>query len=247
MRRIRVADEEGLSRQKLSELLRESARLLLNIVYSQTPSNLDDVWNELAQSEQLDIRTAQNLLLDSAFFYLRQLGIQKNEKVRHILGDWEDARRQQVEEEQARKLRGSLVESAKIKMEQAREALRTLVEQDAEAQSFILQSVRDKVRQYQYRRQAIPFELFQNADDAVVELADMAAGEAWEPDQAPFVVAWTRQSMDFVHWVGRSTSSGTAHFTGKRSGSRRRPRPGENADSLVLGQGDRTGDNADYG
>ena len=200
LRRIRVADEEGLSRQKLSELLRESARLLLNIVYSQTPSNLDDVWNELAQSEQLDIRTAQNLLLDSAFFYLRQLGIQKNEKVRHILGDWEDARRQQVEEEQARKLRGSLVESAKIKMEQAREALRTLVEQDAEAQSFILQSVRDKVRQYQYRRQAIPFELFQNADDAVVELADMAAGEAWEPDQAPFVVAWTRQSMDFVHW-----------------------------------------------
>ena len=98
--KLRSIQLDEFTRPKLCNLIKDSAALLLDKVYKQAPQNLDEVFNDLAQSEQLDIRIAQNLLLDSAFFYVQQLEMRDmDSNLSTILQNWDEARRRQVEGE----------------------------------------------------------------------------------------------------------------------------------------------------
>lgn len=88
------------SPKQLSNLLRESARQILSRIYEQPASGLDDAWEKLEHSEQLDIIIAQRLLLDSAFFYLRQLGLHTHKPIGRILKEWEEESRRRAQEEE---------------------------------------------------------------------------------------------------------------------------------------------------
>ena len=157
---------------RLLDLVKNSAGLLLNKVYKQTIQNLDIVFNDLAQSEQLDVRVAQNLLLDSAFFYVQQLEMrQVDDGLSTALQKWDEARRLRTEAEHTGdpdRVNGAVEE---LQLEQ--QELQNLIQSDEAAQHSLLTAVRCKIRQYQYTHQSVPFELFQNADDAVVESFEM--------------------------------------------------------------------------
>lgn len=76
--------------------------------------------------------------------------------------------------------------------------LKELLEKDPETQRLILEAVRENIKHYQYNPQSIPFELFQNADDAVVELAEMMGDDPLEPDATRFVVSWDKRKIPSV-------------------------------------------------
>ncbi|MBC8492984.1 MAG: hypothetical protein H8D43_04285, partial [Chloroflexi bacterium] len=188
--------------QQLSSLLRESARQLLRKVYSQSGLDLDAAWDELEQSEQLDIQLAQRLLLDSSFFYLKQLGVHTHRPLGplgEVLRRWEDARRLRAEEEQTQKLGRKIKITAQQEPDKTRSELADLLENDLDTQTLILGAVRRKVCDYQYNPQSIPFELFQNADDAAEELAAMSGSEL-PADSTTFAIEWDKQQITFIHW-----------------------------------------------
>jgi hypothetical protein len=115
--------------------------------------------------------------------------------------------------------------------EQKREALldiQRMIEDDSTAREALLHGVRNKMRDYQYKPESIPFELFQNADDAVRERREIdeyvhsgasnAIREDTECDR--FVVHADSGTVTFMHW-GRPLNSTGDPFPGRDFGYHR--------------------------
>ncbi|WP_295409272.1 hypothetical protein, partial [uncultured Thiocystis sp.] len=79
LRRIPIED---YSDSQLSEILRESVTYLLRSVFNQQRPNLDDVWEEMDQSDQIDIELAKALILDHVPVHLKYLGAHKHPAIR---------------------------------------------------------------------------------------------------------------------------------------------------------------------
>lgn len=152
-------------------LLKASAEYLLNKAYNQRNYDLGRLWEELDKSEQLDIRIAQQLVLNHIPFYLRQLGVHKHPHLEKLLGEWDDIRYKREEYYESADKRESYEEKSRSLLKKIQDLLKS----DPEVQEVVLNAVRAKMRDFQYTVASIPFELFQNADDALVELAEMKA------------------------------------------------------------------------
>lgn len=205
---IRVIDVEQYTSTQLSEWLRNSTETLLRRIYGRVVPNLEEIWSTIDEREQLDIQIAQQLVLESAFFYLRQLGVNNHEKLQEVLRDFDRARRLKIEEQNVvegghRPTRQTADKDIRL----AKEAFATIVRENEEVRGHILNAVKERIGgQYQYRPQSIPFELFQNADDAVVELHEMMddveqIGVTAIADQ--FIIVGQKNQISFMHW-GRS-------------------------------------------
>lgn len=191
----------------LDELLRETARWLLVHVYDQPDGSAVDQWWPTAGSEQLAIEVAQTLILNSMVFYLRQLGLRAEADLHGLIQDWDHAQRNRAQAQyaavQGTPLPGAL-EDAERREYRVREGLRQLLEGGGHAATEVLAAVRQKVRQYEYKLESVAFELFQNADDAYVELAQMQASGGTAPP-CRFVVRMDAEALRFAHW-GRAVN-----------------------------------------
>lgn len=197
---IRWLDPATLPGARLGSLLRETSRQLLAEVYRQRQAKLDDLWAELAQSEQLDLGIAQDLILEGVFFYLNQLGLHAHPRLAAIVRDWESARRLVVEADRTGAGDRFRQDAERAKAD-ARERLRRLLEDDVEVQEAFLSAVMKKVgAHYQYRPESVPFELFQNADDAVVELEELYRDDLPDGFHAECHMAWDGEVISFLHW-----------------------------------------------
>ena len=216
--RLRLVQPDPLQRHRLLDLVKNSAGLLLNKVYNQTIQNLDIVFNDLAQSEQLDVRVAQNLLLDSAFFYVQQLEMrQVDDGLSTALQKWDEARRMRTEAEHTGD--PDMVNGAVEELQLEQQELQNLIQSDEEAQHSLLTAVRCKIRQYQYKPQSVPFELFQNADDAVVESFEMYGDSPPEnTDTTRFVIQQEDDKITFIHWGRPINKFRSAQLNGRARG-----------------------------
>jgi hypothetical protein len=190
--------------QDLTALLRNSTAAVLRDVYCQNQPMLDKLWEDLAQSEQLDIRIAQGLILESSFFYLRQLCLQDEAKVRDLLKRLdsnrlrqEEFRKSNLSEEDIRLgIQKSLKEKEGLKSE-----LEKLIREDSTIQQEILSAVRGKMDDFQYSPKSLPFEIFQNAEDAIAELRDIEGDRDDEPYyRRSFVIRIEDTRLIFAHW-----------------------------------------------
>ena len=216
--RLRSVPPDRLQRHRLLDLVKNSAGLLLNKVYRQTIQNLDIVFNDLAQSEQLDVRVAQNLLLDSAFFYVQQLEMrQVDDGLSTALQKWDEARRLRTEAEHMGD--PDMVNGAVEELQLEQQELQNLIQSDEAAQHSLLTAVRCKIRQYQYTPQSVPFELFQNADDAVVESFEMYGDSPPEnTDTTRFVIQQEDDKITFIHWGRPINKFRSAQLNGRARG-----------------------------
>ena len=91
-----------------------------------------------------------------------------------------------------------------------------VVARDGDVQRVILDGIRERISDNQYEISSIPFELFQNADDAASEFQQLQAAEGRAPFESSaigrFVFEQTDSVVRFLHW-GRPVN-----FTG-RSGN----------------------------
>ena len=215
---LRLVQPDRLQRHRLLDLVKNSAGLLLNKVYKQTIQNLDDVFKDLAQSEQLDIKIAQNLLLDSAFFYVQQLEMrQVDDGLSTALQKWDEARRLRTEAEHTGD--PDMVNGAVEELQLEQQELQNLIQSDEAAQHSLLTAVRHKIMQYQYTPQSVPFELFQNADDAVVESFEMYGDSPPEnTDTTRFVIQQEDDKITFIHWGRPINKFRSAQLNGRARG-----------------------------
>ncbi|POZ50730.1 hypothetical protein [Methylovulum psychrotolerans] len=222
LRKLKISN--GAENQ-LSTLLKNSAEWLLKEVYEQS-GNLGKVWAELGESDQLDIAVAQGLILDELPGNLRQLSLQKT-LIHGLLQSYQNAKSQKKELE----LTGANTQTAEIEIQQALKGMQDALINDESTQSAVLDAIKSKITNHQYQTYSVPFELFQNADDAVVEYAEMLAYPypfsslnelELDSQQQQFRVLSDDNTLTFIHW-GRAINffRGAEGFPGKERGFQR--------------------------
>lgn len=179
-------------------LLKNTAKYLLEEVYGWPSDGVASAFDWLDDRDHFPLEVAQENFLDAAFPYLRnQLGAKSN-SLSTLFKRWEMARSDAT----AARLSGSEgLHQAEDNLNRIRLELKTLVETDEEAQQTILAAVRRKLRESQYQVGSIPFELLQNADDAVLELREF--GDLEPQSHTRFLVVVTPGCLDLMHWGRR--------------------------------------------
>lgn len=220
---LRRPSLEDVTPSDLSGFLKASAEYLLRKVYNQRNCDLGRLWEELDRSEQLDIRIAEQLVLNHIPFYLRQLGVHKHPKLQELLNQWNETRYKREEYYELPEKKDAYDREERKTLVKVQELLKT----DEEVQAVVLNAVRAKMTDFQYSLASIPYELFQNADDAVVELAMIKAypdnpdelGEVLLPDHVKrFLIILQNDSLLFVHWGRPINAIGSAGFPGRERG-----------------------------
>ena len=187
---------EQLDRTELVRIIKDSTRVLLEKVYGVETNSIEAIWENLLNSDQLDIRVAENLLIKSASYILRTLRIH-DLSVTMLLNNLDDLRNKEAEYE----LEGldEKKQAAEKEIQEKLSEFSNLLKNNEGVKESLLKSVREKITQYGYRPQSIPFELFQNADDAVVEWQKMSSTKEIEEERKQFVVVLSDRQLLFIH------------------------------------------------
>lgn len=214
---LRRIDPDSFDARQLGALLRATAEWLYSHVYNQKNADFSALWRELARSDQLEIGIARRLILDHIPFYLRQLSV-NGEKIREYLNICDSLRRRIAEGEAD----GQSIESVRKELHRNLDTLAGYIDRSPDERQAIVQALRRKIGQYQYDYSSIPFELFQNADDAAVEMAQYRSypsQDAEVPDAARrFIVDEWEGGLRFLHWGRPINARGPVGFDGERRG-----------------------------
>lgn len=187
-------ERENLTDEVLVGLLRETAGKVLRYAL-RAKVDTRPLFEKLSEAMQLHVHVAQNMIVEQALAFLRQVGAQEHLKVRDALAKWDDARRQEAVEE-AQNL--ETLRSSALRRE-ARDTIRSLLSGDTDVQATVLRGVQRKISEFQYLAASVPFELWQNADDAVAELVRLGI----DPRHAAELGFFSQKSgadLCFIHW-----------------------------------------------
>ncbi|MDZ8226719.1 DarT ssDNA thymidine ADP-ribosyltransferase family protein [Nostoc sp. ChiVER01] len=185
---------------ELIKILKNSTKILLKEVYQVTPSSLNQIWKDLLESDQLDIQVAKNFLLEGAPYVMRMLGAHEHiPLIKTLLTNWDNLRHRKAEFKQQNRS----VENIEKKIENLISELSDLLEDESseseEVRNQLLEAVRAKINLHGYRCQSIPFELFQNADDAVVEWQFMSSQQRLHDSRKQFIIKFDENKIQFIH------------------------------------------------
>lgn len=185
---------------ELSNLLKESVRRLLQNVYQIKPKSLDITWKDLEESDQISIENARDVILeDSVVYLLEQLGVDKiNASISQLLDRYSQQRHSRNE----KKRRNISTDEEDKGIQKTLKKLRQILEENNNSKiaDDILKCVREYISRYGYHRQSIPLEIFQNADDAIVELKEMIPEDKLESERHQFVISYSENILYFMHW-----------------------------------------------
>lgn len=195
---LRVLNPLRHTQKELQELLLESTRVILQRVYCQQPDNLQEVWDDLTQCGQLELEKAQHLIVENAIFYFRQLGLGRLQSLKSLVRRWDRLRRAETERRHDQSGSDSAINKYHNEREELLRELQESFRCDGQVQAETLEAVRDKMIDYQYSPSSVPFELFQNSDDAARELADMLGDDC--PDVRRVRVEWDESRLLWGHW-----------------------------------------------
>ena len=209
---LRRIDPDGVPKEWLRAKLRATAERLYCELYNQEGVDFSSLWSELDRSDQLEISVARRLILEHIPFYLKQLSI-RCKRIEAQLETCDERCRRIAEAE----VDGQSAEYARKELHQALEELASLIDQGPDEQHAVLEAVQIKLRQYQYDPSSIPFELFQNADDAAIELGQFHA-HAVDGCKVPvaaqhFVVEERDDGLGFLHWGRPINGRGPVGFS----------------------------------
>lgn len=216
---LRRIDPARFSPDALADILRCTAEELFRQLYNQRRPDFRSLWQELDRTDQLEIGIARRLILQHIPFYLRQLSL-RSQVLHDALNKCDAAGRHVAEQEEA----GSPVGyEARQQEYKALVALGNQLRQTAAAQEEVLAAIRRKIGDSKYEPGSIPFELFQNGDDAAVELGLIQAFPGpyagVVPDDARrFVVEVEDDTLRFLHWGRTINDRGPAGFDGDSQG-----------------------------
>ncbi|MBN3927315.1 DUF4433 domain-containing protein [Nostoc sp. NMS4] len=188
------------SPSELVNFLKNSTKVLLKEIYEVIRSSLNQIWEDLLDSDQLDIQVAKNFLLEGARYVMRMLGAHERiTLIKSLLTSWDNCCHQRVELKQQNRS----VDNIDKKIENLISELSHLLEDESseseEIRDQLLEAVRAKINLHGYRCQSIPFELFQNADDAVVEWQFMSSQQKLHDSRKQFIIKFDDNKIQFIH------------------------------------------------
>jgi len=201
LRKIPVGDAGN---KKLSELLRKTAEYILIECYNQKKCNLEELWNKLSVSDQLEIEIVEQKLCENIYDRLRQIKAhQYSDKLKNVLDEYDDLFKNQCEFKNSQ-------ESFQYQLHQLKSRIVGAFKNASEVQNGVLDSLRKSIKDSQYENKSIPFELFQNADDALVELGIKDDCSALDSLRY-FNVIETQDTISFIHNGRKINSKGSVN------------------------------------
>lgn len=199
-----IDNPQNYGRDRLHERLKKSAQGLIDNVYQIDKTILnekfEDIWGDLTKSDQLELQVARNVILEGASFVIEMLGVhQKNEIVKDLLNQMQKAIYQKVDYKNSKREYTELdrqIDNIKEKLANELEDPNpnNLVSSD------FLESVREKIRLYRYSESSVPFEIFQNADDALIELEMMGTNQSLESSRLQFIIESSQNTITIMYW-----------------------------------------------
>lgn len=179
------AAEPGTS-PEFRAILAETGNLILRIYYGvpELDARFEDALESFRRDDEYGVQFAQVMFLKEGGDTLRNRGIiQPSYKPLLVLAgryrqaELRDAQEQIAEQNNPNQSLPGL--SSHKQSVAAWDDLKVMIETDATAQMEFLNGVRRRLTQAGYSRRSVPFELFQNADDAYVERREPIDGRAW--------------------------------------------------------------------
>lgn len=197
----KVTKPEQYEKPHLSQLIRKTCEAILTDAYNQRDVQLGQMWTSIEKSNQLELEVARSLILDRLPFDLRNLkAVKKNPR----LVDWLDNLKQLETSRAEKKANKQGIEAEEKKIAEAKLELSQLMARDSSCQNAVLNGIRERVEQNQYSPSSIAFELFQNADDAVLELQSLVMADSlvgYPTHQVGrFVMESSNKVVRFIHW-----------------------------------------------
>ena len=191
---LRRLDPSLLSAGKMQELVwATTAQILRNChLCNKTSSQhwllqAEEFWkSQLEQSSQLDIKVAQQRTQDALPVLFRQLNPAQSDKSSELVRELRnhDVLARQLAEVRVQTNHDIKVQSESKLLENQHKIISRIGEflgGDPATQAMMLRLVRRRIQEhFQYQAASIPFELFQNADDAALDLLEMEQGIAPE-------------------------------------------------------------------
>jgi hypothetical protein len=201
-----IENAEDTSRDELHEILYKSAKHLIHYVYQIDTSTLNeqfqDVWNDLIKSEQLELKVARNVILRGMEFVVEMLGVhRRNETVNDLLNQLQRL----VYSKEERRNSNQDYHIIDQEIDKMQERLASYLEdksQNNQVASDFLECVRQKISVYGYHFSSIPFEIFQNADDSLIELENMGGNQSLEPSRLQFILKYRKDTntISMMYW-----------------------------------------------
>lgn len=212
---IRDIEPGNYPAERLSFFIKETVKYVLHKCYFQLDPDLSVLWKELEKSDQLEIEVARRLILNHLPFYLRQLNAHHHSRELRNALDKYDESLQKREEFMLSPSRFTNKEKALTDdLDKQRQGLAEIFVSNESSQVAVLESLRKKLKDFQYDVQSIPFELFQNADDALLELCVTEPLDKFLIDFEPGVIR-------FIHWGRLINSLGPRTTDNETRGFRR--------------------------
>ncbi|MCX6854397.1 MAG: hypothetical protein NTV80_05775, partial [Verrucomicrobia bacterium] len=193
----------GANSAQMSDRLERTVTQLLQEVLHVTNDRLGKVrplMEKLMELGQLSLGRAQQEILATAQIHLSQLGIrpQKGSALAHAMSRLDEATSLEAQAREERENKMGDPESNEKAAKKARDeglgTLRQALQADAEVHRLLSDAMKTRIGREQYVPESIPFELFQNADDALAQLANN--------QDAPriFVMEIDNEALRFAHW-----------------------------------------------
>jgi hypothetical protein len=204
---IKLSTQDNCSREYLQDLLKLSTYRLLHDVYKLDTKSLkcfNDEWDTLASPDQLDIQETRDRLIQDLRWILIHLGVkEKSGQIKKILNNLDTLYDDEAEAKRSKSKKLKTIEDDIQGNNELLAGLFTKNDDDAiEAQVQTLEAVRNKIQQLGYHQSRLPFELFQNADDAVSEWKDMLPpNSSIDEIRKHFVVIEDTEKQDRVSFI----------------------------------------------
>jgi len=199
--------------QQLLELLKKAAIDVIKEMYACAwdENVFESVWERFESFSQTSTKVAKDRVLDKMISFLDELPEARNNlEIRNFLEEFEQATddrayyKDLLESLQKRSSSSQQIVDLKEKIKsfskmrtKAQTGLKSLFEQSSIAHDAVLAGVRTKISDEAYRLHSIPFELFQNADDAYIELEEIGV---ISERSCQFSLSVTDECMIICHW-----------------------------------------------
>lgn len=193
--------EARVFQTSLQKLLFKETKKIIKQVYGVPAISLETNWNNLIKSKQLDIQVARSFVLEGAPYVLRALGIHKsNSNINQLLQDWDEKRHIRADLKHQNQPTHYIEEQIEQIVQNLSELFESEGSEGQELRYSSLIAVRDKIEEFGYYPTSIPFELFQNADDAVLELERIVQDQPLEEERKQVIFNWNDGQITFIHW-----------------------------------------------
>lgn len=210
VRLANISPKDTLSDQ-LKSMLHDSIELLFRENYNYPRDEIDAVFAEVSDSSQIELRVAQDAIIDDAFRYLKSELKATSPKLKPLFDRWNYARYESSSLSLDSAARANQLDSVK-------QELKKLLDEDDDTHRILCKHVRKKLEVYQYKAESIPFELFQNADDALVELKDaldVSSNSTRTSSSQTFSIKSNEKGLYVMHWgrcINKSPGKGNTDY-----------------------------------